>query len=166
MSAVLFGRTGVLTLGTTQIKFAQTSGTPGLKVEFNVSKNLKPEPNKVTIKVWNLAPTTRAALESSSLIPVQLDVGYAGDNHTIYLGQLRSAMSDRDGPDIITTIASQDSAAAFSTNRINNLVPKNANALQLRELPLVSATCSKRRRRRRARQAVPRESSTASRPKS
>jgi hypothetical protein len=127
----LFLRTGVLTLGTTQITFSTAKGTPGLKVAFHVTKNLKPEPNKVTIQVWNLAPQTRKALESPATVPVQLDVGYGGDNATIYLGQLRSAETVRDGADIITTIASLDSAAAHGKNRIKATIPQQATAPQI-----------------------------------
>lgn len=127
----LFGRTGVLTLGTTAITFTGANGTPPLKVEFKVSKNLKPEPNKVQIKIWNLAPTTRKSLESQATIPVQLDVGYGGQNSTIYLGQLRSSDSQREGADIVTTIASLDSAKAMSKGRIKLKIPANATGGQI-----------------------------------
>ena len=127
----LFIRTGVLTLGSTQIKFAQASGAPGLKVEFHVTKNLKPEPNKVSIRVWGLADATRKALETPKTVPVQLDVGYAGDNHTIYLGQLRTATSEKDGAEVITTIASGDSEPSFSQNRVLQQIPKSATPQQI-----------------------------------
>jgi hypothetical protein len=173
----LFGRTCTLTLGTTQINLAQRSivanvaaqltgsqvgpeESGGLAVVFRVKKNLKPEPNTVEIKVWNLSPATRHMLEQPPLfsgsglsqtqivgalvgalngtatlppplLPVQLDVGYGGDNHTIYLGQLRGATSEIDGPNIITSISSGDSEQAFAAQRVNFTMPAQATAQQV-----------------------------------
>lgn len=139
--AKLFGRTCTLTLGTTQIKCVQatsTNGPPeqsaGLALTFRVKKNLKAEPNNVEIKVWNLAPATRLALGQAKVIIVQLDVGYGGDNHTIYLGQLRGATSEIDGPHIITTIASGDSEQAFAAQRVKLAVPAQASPQQILQL--------------------------------
>lgn len=129
--SLLFGRTGALTLGTKQIKFA-AAGKPTLAVEFHVKKSLKPEPNTVEIKVWNLAPETRKALETPKLIPVQLDVGYGGDNHTIYVGDLRSAESTIEGPNIITTISSGDKEQALSSARMPaTQIPKKMGAKEI-----------------------------------
>lgn len=130
--AALFGRTGSLTLGTTKINFAIGAGEAGtLAVEFRVKKNLKPEPNGVELRVWNLSADTRKSIETPKLVPVQLDVGYGGDNHTIYLGQLRSAESVIDGPHVITSISSGDNDAAFGANRINVSVPAAATPAQI-----------------------------------
>lgn len=138
---LLFGRTCTLTLGTTQIKClqstsamtpAQAAAAGGLALIFRVKKNLKPEPNGVELKVWNLAPNTRQALQQAKLIPVQLDVGYGGDNHTIYTGQLRNAVpSEIDGPNIITTISSGDNEQAFAANRVKISVPAQATPQQI-----------------------------------
>lgn len=137
----LFGRTGSLTLGTTRVNFAAlpgqaTTGGEGatLAVEFRVKKNLKPEPNSVELKIRNLASTTLKAIETPKLVPVQLDVGYGGDNHTIYLGQLRSAQSEIDGSDTVTTISSGDSEQNFSANRCVFQVPKQASPSQILQL--------------------------------
>lgn len=138
----LFGRTCTLTLGTTQIKCSQFAGaganaqagpeqSGGLAIVFRVKKNLKAEPNSVEIKVWNLAPNTRKSIEQPATIPVQLDVGYGGDNHTIYLGQVRSATSAIDGPNIITEISSGDSEQAFAAQRVKFTVPSQATPQQI-----------------------------------
>jgi hypothetical protein len=136
--ANLFGRTCTLILGTTQIKCAQSSGSldgpeesGGLAIVFRVKKNLKAEPNSVEIKVWNLAPGTRKSIEQPKAVPVQLDVGYGGDNHTIYLGQLRSATSEIEGPNIVTSISSGDSEQAFAATRVKFTVPAQATPAQI-----------------------------------
>lgn len=137
----LFGRTCTLTLGTTQIKCARSAdptqppeASAGLAIAFKVKKNLKAEPNQVEIKVWNLAPSTRAILGSAKLLPVQLDVGYQGDNHTIFLGELRGAESEIDGPHIVTTISSGDKEQAFSAQRVKLQVPAAASPAQILQL--------------------------------
>ena len=154
----LFGRTCTLTLGTTQIKVAVASSASanaaagpeqngGLALTFRVKKNLKPEPNTVDIKVWNLSPNTRLSLENPAkfvavsglalvpgsgksapqYVPVILEVGYAGENHTIYVGQLRNATSEIDGPNIITTLSSGDSEQAFAAQRVKFTAPAQAS---------------------------------------
>ncbi len=141
--AKLFGRTCTLTLGTTQLKLAKAvvggqapsiDTQAGIALTFKVKKNLKPEPNSVEIKVWNLSPATRKSIEQPKLVPVQLDVGYGGDNHTVYLGQLRSAESIVDGPNIITTISSGDSEQAFGPQRALFKVPAQATPQQILQL--------------------------------
>lgn len=82
-----------------------------LRIAFKISKSLKPEPNKAEIKVWNLNQTNRLFLEQqaeATLIPVQLEVGYALGTSVIYQGELRSTNTIIDGPDYITTIGSGD----------------------------------------------------------
>lgn len=125
----------------------------GLAITFRVKKNLKAEPNSVEIKVWNLSPATRLSLENPSksaavtgsalplvpgsgvapatVIPVQLDVGYGGDNHTIFIGQLRNATSEINGPNIITTVSSGDNEQAFAAQRVKFTIPAQATPQQI-----------------------------------
>jgi hypothetical protein len=121
-----------LTLGTTLIQLVD-GGDETLACTFKVTKNLKAEPNKVEIKVWNLARDTRKALETPKAVVVQLDVGYGTDLHTIYLGQLRAAISARegDGTDIVTSISSGDSEDAFGFGRCLVSVPAKASPAKI-----------------------------------
>ena len=119
-----------LTIGTVQIE-ANDAQDDVLAVTFDVTKNLKAEPNKVEIKVWNLAAATRKALETPKVVTVKLEVGYQREPHTIFLGQLRGAVTERDGPDLITTISSGDSEDAFGFGRNVQTIPAKLSAAQL-----------------------------------
>jgi hypothetical protein len=66
---------------------------------------------------------------------VQIEVGYGGDNHTIYLGELRNATSEIvEGPNIITTLSSGDKEQAFAAQRVKftpQLTPQAAPQILL-----------------------------------
>lgn len=104
----------------------------GLQVDkhrcyFRVEKSLKPEPNKCTLQIWNLSRDQRAQIEQMrpkkgdvTGIPVLIEAGYeATGTSQIFLGDLRTAFSERVGPDWITTVESGDGEQAQQTARIN-----------------------------------------------
>jgi hypothetical protein len=149
----LFDRAWTLTVGTSATDSVgnqlaiQTSGggTDGIghDIAFKVEKSLKPEPNKCSIKVWNLNEEQRAGIEElnpitdpvSSLlkkkqritarkqattgIPCKLEVGYATKTNQIWLGDLRHGESKREGTDWVTEIASGDGEKAWQNARIH-----------------------------------------------
>jgi hypothetical protein len=141
MGATLFGRTARLTLGTTQIDCIDSTNA-GLALTFHIKKNLKPEPNSVEIKVWNLAPNTRKSIETPKTVPVKLEVGYGGDLFTIYLGELHSAQSARQGADIVTSISSGDKEAGILGARTLIQVPASASPQQLLQFAAQGLTAS------------------------
>lgn len=106
----LFRRTYALTLGTHDVT--------GLHIRFRVEKTLKTEPNTCSIDVYNLAPETRESLEKAKSIPVRLEAGYADENELIYLGEVRSATSVSEGPDIITHVEAGDGEKQIASARI------------------------------------------------
>lgn len=121
-----------LTIGTTQITLAAGDGLNVLAAHFKATKNLKGEPNTAEVKVRNLAPQTRAKLESQKLIPVLIEAGYGSDLHQIYLGQLRNAMTVRDGEtDFVTSMATGDGETAVSGGRSLVQVPAKATPAQI-----------------------------------
>lgn len=129
----LFNRKWALTVSTLEVD--------AFAIHFRVEKTIKPEPNKVTIEVWNLNDDHRAALQElapgkrvgkkagrkgktspnlTGSVPVRLEAGYAEDGtDLIYLGDLRTVDSELTGPDWITAITSGDGERAFRTARIN-----------------------------------------------
>jgi hypothetical protein len=135
-----FLRSSTVTVGTTQI---QNIGLQlGLRVQFSVKRTLKPkEPNTADLKVWGLSPTTRAALAQGaqkttiiaappagipgvqgapvSVIPVQIDAGFIGATSTLFLGEMRSAQSVTDGPEIVTELNTGDGDTALALQRMN-----------------------------------------------
>lgn len=111
MSQKLFDRRAILTVDRIQVE--------DLRIAFRIKKSLKPEPNTAEIHVWNLNPDNRAKLEALPQTEVKLEVGYKSGTSIIFLGDLRTAYTTEDPPDLITTIASGDGEEAQKKARIN-----------------------------------------------
>lgn len=120
MSGVeLFGRAWRITISTVQIEASRCS--------FTIARSLRPEPNTAEVRVWNLAPNTRQALELLDGVPVKIEAGYeAAPLSTLYLGELRRARTHREGVDLVTEIASGDGEQKLRTARVKVSVAKNA----------------------------------------
>lgn len=100
-----------------------------LRVVFSVEKLLDPKPNVATVVVYNLSRERRQSLEdlaagfqagavsvAPSPVPVKIEAGYrAAGSSQIFLGQLRTVVSSREGPDYLTTIASGDGEREIQT---------------------------------------------------
>jgi hypothetical protein len=98
--------------------FVEALRITGLRVTFKVEKDLKPEPNKSEITVYNLGPESRQALETNG-VPVLLLAGYAdGDNVSqCFSGDARLITSEKAGVDWVTRIFCGDGERAYSTER-------------------------------------------------
>lgn len=129
----LFGRVCDVTVSTLHL--------PGFRCHFRIEKTLKPEPNKALVEVWNLSPDHRGQLSQLApgkkvskgkgkkglvsppilgTIPVRIEAGYKDPGPgLIFLGNLRTVDSERQGADWLTTITSGDGERAFRTARIN-----------------------------------------------
>lgn len=113
----LFGRSADIVVGDQQIT--------GLDVAFDVQKSVEPEPNTCELTIWNLSEGQRAQLEElepkpedARGIPVKIEAGYGGDNAQLWLGDLRSVDSIREGPDWVTRLDSGDGEKAAKGKRI------------------------------------------------
>lgn len=103
---------------------AAIEGTMGFEVSnldcvFKVKKNLKPEPNTCELKLYNLAGPTRRVLEGAKKLTLRLEAGYVGAVCQLFLGEVRSARTSREGPDIITEVSTGDSEKEIQESRIN-----------------------------------------------
>jgi hypothetical protein len=97
----------------------------GHRVAFRVEKSLKPEPNTCELQVWGLNEDQRAGLEelqpkkeSKRGIPVRIEAGYKGGASLIWLGDLRTAVSVKEGPDWVTALSSGDGEKAYQSARV------------------------------------------------
>lgn len=121
----------------------------GFDVEFKVRKNLKQEPNTCDLRIYDLSPDHRKALEQASaptagpaqkpgvaskVVPVRIDAGYVGAVSQIFLGELRASQSIIEGGDIITELSTGDGDAA-KLQRINVPIgPGTSQAAAMRAL--------------------------------
>lgn len=122
-STELFQRAATLTIGAIEIT--------ALRFAFAVSASVKPQPNKATIRVWNMNPDHRSQIEGAGVLPVRLDAGYIGGTQTIFLGDLRTCPTTREGPDLITTVESGDGERAIRTSRVKVSAAKGTTVDQI-----------------------------------
>lgn len=87
-----------------------------LDIAFKVERSIRREPNKAEIKVWNLSASTRARVERGGI--VILRAGFENPS-TLFRGDTRSVYTEREGPDVITTITARDGGRAYSDTRIS-----------------------------------------------
>ena len=112
----LFGRQSRITIGTLELT--------GHRAVFAIEKSIKPEPNTLSLQVYNLSPDHRAQLQelkpterSTRGIPVKIEAGYS-DMSQLWLGDLTTVSSAREGVDWVTTLSSGDGQNAIKNSRI------------------------------------------------
>jgi hypothetical protein len=94
----------------------------GLRCRFAVEKKIKPTPNVCSVEVFNLSEATRSAfedlrknaLQKKRGIPVKLEAGHKSWGQSqIWLGDLRTVVSEYERTDWITTLTSGDGEKAY-----------------------------------------------------
>jgi len=84
--------------------------TPPFRMSFDVSKSTAGGLNTATISIEGMGKDTRAALAKDNEdntrgpIGVNLSVGYAGNLRRVFTGQLQRGSSEREGPQMVTTL--------------------------------------------------------------
>ena len=110
---------------------------------FRVERDLKPEPNTCTLRVWGLSGVQRGALEELRPgkgekigVPVSIEAGYETTGASeIYRGDLGTFFTVKEGAEIITTLESADGSKAVQTARINlSFGPKTSTETVLRAI--------------------------------
>ncbi len=101
-----------------------------MRVKFHIEKALGKSPNKASVTITNLAETTRAQIEKAPLI-VRLEVGYDGQENlqTLFTGDLRTAFTSHDGPDVNTTLQMGEGDRAFQFAHVNRSFAPNSTIL-------------------------------------
>ncbi len=126
MGDLLYDRRAILTVGTMRVR-SQDS----LRFRFTVDKNLKPEPNKAEIVIFNLNSFHQTQIDLLGTVPVQLEAGYSNATSVIFLGDLRTGFTTSEGPDDLTVIGSGDGEQAVRKSRVNISIAKGTNTDQV-----------------------------------
>jgi hypothetical protein len=98
-----------------------------LDCRFKVEKTLKPTPNTCELQIWNLNEDHRAQLEelrpstkqATTGIPCSIEAGYKDGTTLIWLGDLRTVETVRDGPDWVTNLSSGDGEKAWQNAKLH-----------------------------------------------
>lgn len=124
--AELSRRVWAVTVGTKIGELAVGLKVTGLRVAFEIEKDLKAKPNRCVVRIWNLSREHRSALAQQKQvkgkvagIPVRIEAGYKATGPTLlYSGDLRYAASTLEGSSWVTTIESGDGEYAKQNARI------------------------------------------------
>ncbi|MCC8194886.1 MAG: hypothetical protein LIP28_09610 [Deltaproteobacteria bacterium] len=88
----------------TSIEIASDGSLNGLKMACSINKTVMGQPSPSTLSICNLARDTRDAIRSG-LTKVTVHAGWANtEMHVAFQGAVMSALSERIGTDIVTTI--------------------------------------------------------------
>lgn len=98
-----------------------------IKIAFDVAKSISSQANSATIRIWNLAESSRNAV-GKELDQITLEAGYMPPGETgnvgiIFKGQMRDVEHTREGPDIVTTLSCGDGDKAFRRATISKTYP-------------------------------------------
>lgn len=110
--------------------------TETLRCVFKVTKHLKPDPNTIELKIYNLTEDHRKSLENIPARPanktlaalvadltapnmVRLEAGYEDGMSQLYLGEVRAASTSTEGPNVVSMVTSGDGEKDLQTARIN-----------------------------------------------
>lgn len=91
-----------------------------LRMSFSIEKTLNETLNKSTIKIYNLAPTSRKLVETPNNAVI-LKAGYKQDKGalTIFVGIVRRSLTSREGPDWITELELDDGLIAYRDSKFS-----------------------------------------------
>jgi hypothetical protein len=122
----LFGRIYRLTIAApvaTANNFKDTTSEvieiEDMRIQFNVKKTLKKEPNTSEIRITNLSPSRRASLQKKG-VKVRLEIGYRDMGlGQIFSGDVRTVDHVRQGADWETIMQLGDGERAWQFARVN-----------------------------------------------
>ena len=107
---------------------------PPIRIDFNVMKSISGQLNKMTLNVYNLAPSKRLSIvkdiEQVKVIPLLLFVGYKNRMELIFKGTISKCSNARSGADIITRISSFDGGSDFLSSFICKTVKSSDVAIE------------------------------------
>jgi hypothetical protein len=90
----------------------------GLTVAFKIEKNDKPEPNRSEIRIYNLTDSHREQLEQQG-VRALLSAGYPGAEAQVFAGNVRFALTEKQGPDFITRLELSDGLQGWTEGVLN-----------------------------------------------
>lgn len=108
---VPFGQTGGITYGNAK------DNKSALRVAFEIERDLLGKADKAKVALFNLTPSNRNAITRGST--VILRAGYRGRLTLLFTGFVRKVQTDRNGPDITTTMECGDGEPSITYGVVN-----------------------------------------------
>lgn len=88
------------------------------RVSFSVSKSLGKEPNKCSLKLYNLSSHTRDLLDRTP-VTVWLHAGYDGAARLLFTGDLRFSSTRIEDTEVVTSVEVRDGMRAYAHARVS-----------------------------------------------
>jgi len=106
-----------------------------LKISFSCNKSISGGLNSSTINIYNIAQKSRELIskerfQTDKRIKVTLDVGYGDRSETIFKGTVLSAISLRDGADIVTEIEATDGGEALEKSFVTKVIDAGVDKVE------------------------------------
>lgn len=101
-----------------------------MRAAFEIERTLRPQPNKATVRLWNLTRDHQAQLENATAAQVIVEAGFVDDRgpEQIFRGELfrargraasgPSAGTDVDASDAVTYVEARDGGRSYASSRI------------------------------------------------
>lgn len=112
---ILFDRRAIITFG---VRGQPGKRLEGLRVKFDIEKTDESYPNKASISVYNLNPSSRAEVEKKGLALV-LSAGYGIELEDIFNGDIARPITVLEGADYVTTFEVGDGEKSFQSSRVD-----------------------------------------------
>lgn len=85
-------------------------------IAFDVEKTQEPEPNKAKVTLYNLEAAVRHKLQLKDDAEIEIEAGYVDTVATIFKGNITYAISELQGPDIVTSIEAEEGNKAYRSS--------------------------------------------------
>ena len=125
----LYNRTCSLVIGTEGGKGKELTG---LRIAFSIEKGSTKTPNKCSVRVWNMAESTRKQVEVIGNVLI-LKAGYTDDVGpvNIFAGNVIRSLTTREGPDWVTELELQDGFLEFRDTKASVSFSPGATTSQI-----------------------------------
>ena len=113
---LLWDRRAILTFGP---KGSEGKRVEGLRINFEIEKTSKSNPNTTKIRVYNLNEDSKGILKTKEDLTVILEIGYGSDIDQVFIGDIERSFTQRKGADFITTIEADDGGQALAEAKLD-----------------------------------------------
>lgn len=120
-----------------------------LRIVFKIERTIRPNPNALEIKIYNLSlatrrwiqdvareralalPVTPGVVRPRKLVFIELEAGYDGAMNRLFYGDVFVVRDRVEGPDVITTVLASDGGARTRTARVNRSFRRGTTPQQI-----------------------------------
>lgn len=103
----LFNRQASISIGSPTSPTVVSFAPGGLRIVFDIHRNITSTPNTCDLSLYNLNEETRSRLARKA-DTITINAGYAGNVSVVFIGRIATYSSRRDGADVISSVLLRD----------------------------------------------------------